>query len=86
MYKVSLAKPAKKFYISCDKVLAKKLNKCFTNLSENPYLNNNIKRLSGNLQGYLRYRMGDYRVVYKVDETQKTVFIRIIEHRSQVYQ
>ena len=32
-----------------------------------------------------RVRMGDYRIVYVVDDARKTVDIRIIAHRREVY-
>lgn len=68
MYKVQLSLSAEKFYLKCDKILAKKLAKCFLNLEINPRIHPNIKLLKGNYSGYYRYRLGDYRIVYFIDD------------------
>ncbi|MDK2462165.1 type II toxin-antitoxin system RelE/ParE family toxin [Aphanizomenon sp. PH219] len=49
-------------------LLAKKLARCFQTLEENPSFHPNIKPLKGNYSGYYRYRVGDYRVVYSIDD------------------
>ncbi len=36
MYKVELSLSAEKFYLKCDKILTKKLVKCFQHLEQNP--------------------------------------------------
>jgi mRNA interferase RelE/StbE len=40
--------------------------------------------LSGSLRGYWKLRVGDYRVVYKVDA--QTVFVLAIVHRREAYE
>jgi len=35
---------------------------------------------------YLRVRTGDYRIVYAVDDSAKTVTIAVVGHRREVYQ
>ena len=44
-----------------------------------------IKQLKGDLTGYYRYRVGDYRVVYCIDDEQKRVVVTVIAHRREVY-
>lgn len=85
MYKVQLSLSAEKFYLKCDKNLTKKLIKCFQNLEKNPRFHPNIKPLKGNYSGYYRYRVGDYRVVYSIDDEVVTVNVILIAHRSRVY-
>lgn len=41
------------------------------------------KPLRRSLRGYRKLRVGDYRVIFKIE--QKTVKILMIEHRSVVY-
>ena len=41
------------------------------------------KPLRNNLKGYFRLRVGDYRVVYRVQGN--TVIISVIKHRKDVY-
>jgi mRNA interferase RelE/StbE len=45
------------------------------------------KRLTGNLDGLYRYRVGNYRIVFEVSDTGLLVLMSIvfIEHRKDVY-
>ncbi len=85
MYEVSLTDKARDFYKFTSPAIAKKLSRCFSTLEQNPYQHPNIKTLKGNLSGFYRFRVGDYRVVYEVDEQIKQVNITNIAHRSDVY-
>jgi mRNA interferase RelE/StbE len=86
MYELTLTRKAQKFYEEVDTSLAERLNRCFDQLRENPYEHPNIKRLKGTFAGMLRYRVGDWRVLYQVDEAQSLITILLIAHRSDVYQ
>lgn len=54
-------------------------------LAENPYYGPNIKRFKGQLQGIYRYRIGNYRLFYTIDENEKRVFILDFSHRKDAY-
>ena len=41
--------------------------------------------LKGTLKGYLKYRIGDYRIVYKYQSKEKALIIYRIESRQGVY-
>ncbi|MBY0470730.1 type II toxin-antitoxin system RelE/ParE family toxin [bacterium] len=43
------------------------------------------KPLRYSFVGHRRIRVGDYRIVYRVDEKTLTVIIAIIKHRKDVY-
>ena len=45
-----------------------------------------LKRLSGELKGRFRYRIGDWRVVYRVEEEDQRVIVLLIAHRRDVYE
>jgi len=47
---------------------------------------NNSKPLSGELAGHWRYRVGDHRIVYRIDDTARTVNIVTIAHRREAYE
>lgn len=85
MYRVRLTKGAAKFYRSADASLAKRLARAFESLEQNPRQHPNIKALKGELAGRYRYRVGDYRVVYRIDEDAAEVIILLIKHRREVY-
>jgi mRNA interferase RelE/StbE len=42
------------------------------------------RKLAGTLNRY-RIRVGDYRIIYRVDDGQVTVLVLLIGHRSKVY-
>ena len=85
-YHVSLSLEAEKVYRKANSALIKKLDRCFEQLEINPYSNPNIKVLKGNYHGCYRDRVGDYRVVYSVDESNILVNVIVIAHRSKVYE
>lgn len=85
MYKIELSRKAAKFYQNADSITVKRLNFAFSKLSENPFSHYNIKRLSAELDGSLRLRVGSMRIVYSVDEISKIVYIEVIGFRGNVY-
>ncbi len=84
-YSVILSFDAQEFFEEGSAALQRKLDRCFEMLKTDPYSHPNIKQLKGDLAGYYRYRVGDYRVVYYIDEEQKQVVVTIIAHRREVY-
>ena len=86
MYEVELASSARQFYAKADAPLAAKLKRCFVHLEQHPRTGNNIKTLKGRFAGVLRYRVGDWRGLYRVDDRLKKVFVLDIAHRRDVYE
>jgi mRNA interferase RelE/StbE len=86
MYEVILSPEAQAFFAAADRPLARKLARCFAQLEREPRRHNNIKRLSGDLAGRLRYRVGDWRVIYRIDDRARRVQVLLIAHRSEVYE
>lgn len=86
MFEVELSPSAAEFYAAADRPLALKLARCFRHLEENPRRGNNIKRLTGEWKGYLRYRVGDWRVIYRIEDTANRVNVLAIAHRREVYE
>jgi len=85
MYEIALSRKAQKFYDKASDDLIDRLHKCFDDLSQDPYKSPNIKKLKGDLDASWRYRIGDYRVVYIVDEQNRNILISIIAHRRESY-
>jgi mRNA interferase RelE/StbE len=86
MYKISLTKKAQKTYENANSSLLNKLNRCFEQLQDNPHSHPNIKRLQGKLAGKFRYRLGDWRVIYSINEENQLVIISIIAARGEAYE
>ena len=85
MYKVRLTKRAAKFYKSADAALARRLARAFAVLESTPRQHPNIKALKGKLAGQYRYRVGDYRIVYRIQDEEIEVIILLVAHRGEVY-
>ena len=51
-------------------------------LKENPYLGTTLK---GNLTGLRRLRVGDYRIVYEIQQDALIVLVVRVAHRSDAY-
>ena len=85
MFDVLLLPNAEKTYRSTGIPLAKKLVRCFARLERNPRQHRNIASLSGPLAGFFRYRVGDYRVIYQIDDARQTVYVYKIAHRRDAY-
>jgi len=43
------------------------------------------KLLSGDLAGLFSSRRGDYRVIYRIEDTARVFFIARVDHRADVY-
>jgi mRNA interferase RelE/StbE len=85
MYELFLTREAERSYQRADPALARRLNRCFDQLQQNPNEHPNIKRLRESLAGYFRYRVGDWRVIYSVDEDKQQITVLSIVHRSKAY-
>jgi len=57
----------------------------YPQLRQNPYFGKNIKRLRDAVPEAWRYRIGDYRFFYRVDERRRVVLMLTADHRGQAY-
>jgi mRNA interferase RelE/StbE len=82
-YSVTFARSARKELESLAQTVAIRILKKIESLPENPRPAS-CKKLAG--QNFLwRIRIGDYRVVYFIDDTNRLIDITIIRHRSAIY-
>lgn len=54
-------------------------------LERDPRNHNNIKRLAGKYLGLSRYRVGDWRVIYRIDDKAKQVLVLSVANRREAY-
>jgi mRNA interferase RelE/StbE len=54
-------------------------------LRENPFFGTNIKKLKGEYKDVYRYRIGNYRLFYKISEETVIVFVLDLEARKDAY-
>jgi mRNA interferase RelE/StbE len=86
IYAVTLSREARRFYEAAEASLQRKLDRCFDVLKITPRHHPNVKRLKGRLSELYRYRVGDYRVVYQIEDAAVVVAVLTIAHRRDVYE
>ena len=67
------------------KIMAKLRNYVYPQLRVQPHLGNNIRKLKEYSPETWRYRIGEYRFFYQIDEEEKIIFMIAAEHRKQAY-
>ncbi len=85
IWEILLTKPAERVYDKTGKSIRQRLDNCFEDLEQNPLYGNNIKPLTGQLKGLLRYRDGDWRVIYSLLKGTMKVEIIAILPRGDAY-
>jgi mRNA interferase RelE/StbE len=83
-YRIAFAKEADRALakLPCD--VQQRIVKKVTALADNPRPSG-TKALQGSDAAYLRIRVGDYRVVYSIDDAVLLVLVVRIGHRREVY-
>jgi mRNA interferase RelE/StbE len=83
-YTVKVSRPAEKFLRALtDKKLYQRLREALDALEENPRPANSVK-LKGESELY-RARVGDYRIVYQIQDRQLIVLVVQMGHRREIY-
>lgn len=57
----------------------------YPQLKQNPFFGRNIKKLVNYKPETWRYRIGDFRFFYEIDEQKKMVFMISADHRRNAY-
>ena len=57
----------------------------YPQLRLNPFFGNNIKKLKGEFEGIYRYRIGDYRLFYQIENDKVLIIILDIDDRKDAY-
>lgn len=85
MYFINLSQRAQKFLDKLDSHIKERIENTLKRLENNPVPSDAkfIGREGG--EKVFRYRIGDYRVLYSLDETKKIILVMKIDNRSRVY-
>jgi mRNA interferase RelE/StbE len=67
------------------KIYTKFKNMVYPQLKKNPFYGTNIKKLKGDYEGVYRYRLGNYRLFYVIDNDKIIVIVTAIFHRQNAY-
>ena len=83
-YAVLLEKSAARFLLRLrDAKLKSRLDEAIESLADDPRPPG-CRKLAGTTDRY-RVRVGDYRIVYRIDDGKVTVLVLVIGHRREVY-
>jgi mRNA interferase RelE/StbE len=85
MHKVILHRNAVKFYRKADDTLKERIANAVDIIVRNPRLDAHIKKLKGDLKHMHRFRLGDLRIIYEIDDAQEIICIKTIEWRGSAY-
>jgi mRNA interferase RelE/StbE len=83
VYKIKIKRSAERDLKRFPNALFLRINQHILALRDNPRPPG-VRKLQGDLEGR-RVRVGDYRIVYQVDDDAKTVTIVRVRHRRDVY-
>lgn len=81
-YRILYTEEAARRIGKLDKAVKERVGKAIKKLSEQPEVG---KRLTGLLSDRWSYRVGDWRILYKVKKNEVLILILTIGHRRDVY-
>lgn len=81
-YSLKIKKTALKELQQFDKATRERIVSAIDQLADNPHVG---KLLKGNFSGLRRIRVGSYKVIYEINETEVLVLILRIAQRKDVY-
>jgi len=82
-YRIQLTKTAVRDLGAVPKNMLQRLDTCILRLAGDP-LPQGVKKLR-NSGGMYRIRVGDYRIIYRVEQEVLTILVVKIGHRREVY-
>ena len=82
MYKLIISKKAKSFFKKLDKPVKERIFKKLVVLEKNPEIG---IPLTGNLTGFWKLRIGDYRAIYEIKNEKLLIYVLRLGHRKNIY-
>ena len=83
--RVHFSNKAEREFYKLDKSIQKQIQTFISKLKDLKNPRSCGKRLTGNLQGLWRYRVGKYRVVCQILDRELVILVIDIGHRKEVY-
>ena len=83
-FNITFSKRAKKDLQGLERSVQKRINNAIKEKLESNHTDH-LLPLSGSLRGLYKFRVGDYRLVCKKEESKWIILIVTIKHRREVY-
>lgn len=84
MYKIEFSNKAVKSLKKITSVYQNLILTKIEELAKNPFENSNVKALKGVEKTY-RLRVGDYRVIFSIENGELVIIVIDIDHRGNIY-
>jgi len=84
-WRIIWTKSARNYYLKMDGEYQDRFQKAVRELERVPFSGKNIKRLHGELEGLYRFRVGRFRMVFRIIEESGEVRILAIASRGDAY-
>ena len=85
MYQIEFTETAETDIRRLDKAVAQRVLKRLRWLAENfDFITPEVLR--GPWEGVWKFRLGDYRILYTCDKTERKLIVHFVRHRREVYQ
>ena len=85
MFVVKLTPQSEKVYRRVDAKTRARFDRVFELFEQGEFRHPNIRALRGELAGSLRYRLGKWRIIFRIDYERKEVWIEAITTRGGAY-
>ena len=85
MYQINISKHALKEITSLPTKICKQISLTIDDLAVDPRPVG-CKKLKGEKEYLWRVRVGDYRIIYKIEDVVKVIEIRKVGHRKNIYE
>jgi mRNA interferase RelE/StbE len=86
-WELRFQKDAQKEFLKLDYTIQKRILQYFRErvlMTDNPRILG--KALAGNLHEFWRYRVGDYRIICKIEDTNVIITVVMVGHRREIYE
>ncbi|HKL86206.1 MAG TPA: type II toxin-antitoxin system RelE/ParE family toxin [Treponemataceae bacterium] len=84
-FRIELSPKAHKQFYILDKPIQQQITKYINTLAETENPRQRGKPLIGSLAGIWRYRIGDYRILFRIEDDILIILVLEIGHRKEVY-
>jgi mRNA interferase RelE/StbE len=85
MFEVKLTPQAERAYRHLNASVQERIDRVFETFEAGNFRHRNIRALRGSYAGSLRYRLGKWRIVFRVDYERNVVWIEAITTRGGAY-
>ena len=85
VFKIQITKSCRKQIDRAPAKIQQAVETALGKITQDPCAGHGIKALTGEWSGYYRYRLGSYRMIYRVEHEIITVFIVLFGSRGDIY-